>query len=73
MALIYNSDQTDVIRVAEKIRKEFLQLPLISGHTISISIGVAGLQAEMDWKQWMKLGDENLYKAKDNGRNQVVA
>ncbi|PHS26336.1 MAG: hypothetical protein COA83_02975 [Methylophaga sp.] len=73
MALIYNSDKTDAIRVAEKLRKEFLQLPLISGHTISISIGVASLQAEMDWKQWMKLGDENLYKAKDNGRNQVVS
>ncbi len=73
LALIYNTDKTNAIRVAEKIRKEFLQLPLIDDHTISISIGVSSLQPEMDWKQWMKQGDEKLYQAKDNGRNQVVA
>jgi len=25
------------------------------------------------WKQWMKTCDKNLYKAKNGGRNRVVA
>ena len=57
----------------EKLRQEFEQLPLINNHDVTISIGVSDLQPNMDWKQWMKQGDENLYKAKANGRNQVFA
>ena len=72
MALIYNTDKASAITVAEKVRKEFEQLPLIPNHTVTLSIGISILEPEMDWKQWMKLGDENLYQAKDNGRNQVV-
>ena len=73
LALIYNTDEAGAINVANKLRKEFEQLPLIPNHAVTLSIGVASLQQNMDWKQWMKQGDTNLYKAKDNGRNQVVA
>ncbi|MBL1321217.1 MAG: sensor domain-containing diguanylate cyclase [Methylophaga sp.] len=73
LALIYNTDKTNATSVAEKLRQEFEQLPLINNHDVTISIGVSDLQPNMDWKQWMKQGDENLYKAKANGRNQVFA
>ncbi|MEW8506999.1 MAG: diguanylate cyclase [Candidatus Thiodiazotropha sp.] len=42
------------------------------GRTVTVSIGVAGLSSVSDWKQWMKVGDKNLYEAKNNGRNRVV-
>jgi diguanylate cyclase (GGDEF)-like protein len=73
MALIYNTDKKGAIRVAEKLRAEFEQLTLLPDRTITVSVGVAVLEQDMDWKQWMKQGDENLYQAKSNGRNQVVA
>ena len=73
LTLIYNTDKVGAISVAEKLRHEFEQLPLVNNHNITLSIGVASLQSDMDWKQWMKQGDDNLYKAKSNGRNQVSA
>jgi len=73
LAIIYNTDNANALKVAEKLRQEFELLPLIPNHTVTISIGLSNLQANMDWKRWMKQGDDNLYKAKSNGRNQVVA
>ena len=73
LALMFYTDQASAMKVAEKIRKEFIQLSLISDHIVTLSIGVSNLKSDMDWKQWMKHGDENLYKAKSNGRNQVFA
>ncbi len=73
LALMLNTDINNALKIAEKIRKEFVQLPLIPNHIVTISIGISHLKPDMDWKQWMKQGDENLYKAKSNGRNKVVA
>jgi diguanylate cyclase (GGDEF)-like protein len=40
----------------------------------AVSIGVAGLKLpEMDWAALSKAADENLYKAKQSGRNCVIA
>lgn len=73
LALIYNTDKTNSANVAEKLRQEFEGLPLVTNHRVTISIGVSNLQPNMDWKEWMKHGDDNLYLAKSNGRNQVVS
>ncbi len=73
LALIYNTDNKGAISVAEKLRHVFENSAILPDRTITISIGVASLTPSMDWKQWMKQGDENLYKAKANGRNQVVS
>ncbi|MFW5447263.1 MAG: GGDEF domain-containing protein [Methylophagaceae bacterium] len=73
LALIYNTDKAGAISLAEKLRQEFEQLSLVNNHNATISIGVSSFQPSMDWKQWMKKGDERLYIAKSNGRNQVAA
>ena len=73
LAILYNTNNENALKVAEELRHEFEQLPLIPSHTVTISIGLSNLQPDINWKQWMKHGDENLYKAKSNGRNQVVA
>ncbi len=73
LALIYNTDNKGAISVAEKLRHAFENSAILPDRTITISVGVASLTPGMDWKQWMKQGDENLYKAKANGRNQVVS
>ena len=60
-------------KLAEKLRQGVesrMQLP--DGSHITISIGVAILQAEEDWEAWLHRADMALYQAKHQGRNQVV-
>lgn len=42
------------------------------GLPVTASIGVAGLEADMDFKALFKRADEALYAAKEGGRNYVV-
>ncbi len=72
LILLYNTDEANSIETAEKIRKGIENLSLIPGRTVTVSIGVAVLSLDSDWKQWMKSCDSNLYEAKNSGRNRVV-
>ena len=71
LVLIHNTEASQSLVIAEKLRMEHEQLSMLPEHTVTVSIGVSGLQSDMDWKDWMKLSDDNLYRAKSNGRNQV--
>lgn len=73
LALIYNTDEASALDIANKLRLEIEQLPLIPNHPITTSIGVSTLPPDADWEEWMKICDEKLYRAKSNGRNQVIA
>ena len=73
LVLMYNTDENSGLNVAEKLRREIERLPLIPERTVTVSIGVSHLKAGRSWEEWMKLSDENLYRAKYAGRNQVVA
>lgn len=73
LILVCNSDETCSVEVAERLRRQIENLPLIPRCTVTVSIGVAASNTEQDWKQWMKTCDNNLYKAKHTGRNRVVA
>ncbi|MEW8179194.1 MAG: GGDEF domain-containing protein [Candidatus Thiodiazotropha endolucinida] len=72
LILLYNTDETNSIDIAEKIRQGIENLSLIPDRTVTVSIGVAGLSSVRDWKQWMKTCDKNLYEAKHSGRNRVA-
>jgi diguanylate cyclase (GGDEF)-like protein len=72
LVLLYNTDEANSIDLAERLRKGIENLSLIPDRMVTVSIGVAGLGSEKDWKQWMKVCDKNLYKAKNSGRNRVV-
>ncbi len=73
LVLLYSTSEESGRRVAEELRREIAALDLIPNHPISASIGVATLRASENWTEWMKRSDENLYRAKMNGRNRVVA
>jgi diguanylate cyclase (GGDEF)-like protein len=72
LVLLYNTDEPNSIDIAEKIRKGIEKLSLLPDRTVTVSIGVAGLNSVKDWKHWMKTCDMNLYEAKKRGRNMVV-
>ncbi len=70
--LVYNSTEEMGVELAEKLWKEVHQLTLLPNQPVTISIGIAGLDTDMTEAKWMKSCDDKLYRAKANGRNQIV-
>jgi diguanylate cyclase (GGDEF)-like protein len=65
--------QADLHKLAEKIRQGVYQhIKLPDGKKLTTSIGIAILQPNESWESWLNRTDMALYKAKDQGRNQVV-
>ncbi|MFW5891535.1 MAG: GGDEF domain-containing protein [bacterium] len=57
---------------AERIRKKISELELKQlPETVTISIGITELKESDDQDSFLKRADKALYKAKNNGRNQV--
>lgn len=73
LILMNNTDLNEGSKTADALRSVVEDLSLIDNHPVTISIGVSEVSNDYDWKQWMKRSDENLYKAKENGRNQVAS
>jgi len=59
-------------RLAEELRLLVSEGNFIEDREITISIGVSELNAGESIDEWIKRGDDALYSAKCNGRNQVV-
>jgi diguanylate cyclase (GGDEF)-like protein len=72
LALLHGTDADNAWRIAEELRSAVASLMLLPDHPITVSIGVATLMPGEDWTAWMKRSDENLYRAKYEGRNRVV-
>lgn len=64
---------SDAFAIAEKLRQTIENGSFSTIGKISISIGVAELQATDDLSSWIQRADEALYRAKENGRNRVEA
>jgi len=73
LVLFENTNAGDAMDIAKSLRRAVETGTLIPGHPVTVSIGLATLQPDEDWKLWMKRSDENLYQAKLGGRNRVVA
>jgi diguanylate cyclase (GGDEF)-like protein len=73
LVLVHNTDEIESQEIAENLRMDIERLSLIPQHTITVSIGVSEIQPNIEWKEWVKLCDEKLYRAKSNGKNQVVS
>lgn len=73
LALLHGTDTGNSQQIAEELRKSVESLALFPDQSITVSIGVATFQPGEEWTTWMKRSDDNLYCAKQKGRNQVVA
>lgn len=73
LALLYNTDATHGLNLAEELRSSIETQIVLPDHPVTASIGVATLQTDESWDEWMKRCDKNLYRAKQDGRNKVVA
>ena len=73
LVVLYDTDMEQGLEIAEELRIGISSLATSADKKVTASIGVAELQANDDWNSWMKRSDMNLYSAKQDGRNMVVA
>lgn len=71
LALLYGTDEQNGRRVAKELCDAVSTHSFLDEHRVTVSIGVATLQPDENWRAWTKRADENLYHAKSKGRNQV--
>lgn len=67
-------DTAEAVSVAERIRQAVASHPVITGKKeiyITVSLGVVGLWKDCDLNSMIGRADKALYKAKENGRNQI--
>ena len=72
MVFLHGTDVGNGQKIAEELRLAVASLSTIPEQTITVSLGLAGLRPGDDLLTWMKRGDQNLYRAKVQGRNRVV-
>jgi len=58
--------------IAERLRKRIERASVVPNYPVTISVGVAQLQANENWTQWMKRADSHLLESKRLGRNRVT-
>ena len=69
--LVSDASQDRALTIAESIRERIEEIEFIKDRTVTVSLGVAGYRHGEDIRAWLKRVDENLYKAKQSGRNCV--
>ena len=62
----------DAVTLAEHLRERLANLKFSFGAVITTSIGVAACRPADSVEEWIKRADLALYRAKINGRNQVI-
>lgn len=72
MLLLPGVAEADALRMADELRREVAQAPLLAAGPVTISIGVSMQTAKVDADAWVRAGDDALYQAKRSGRNRVV-
>ncbi|ADN08477.1 GGDEF domain-containing protein [Sulfurimonas autotrophica] len=71
--ILENTSKEEAFVITEKLRK-IVEVSVIDGkYKITISIGVAQYEESESREELVKKADKALYRAKENGRNQVVA
>lgn len=72
VCLLDEADSVTAQSVAERVRREFAELPFVADGLLSVSIGIAEARdADFELNRLLSLADEALYVAKAAGRNRV--
>ncbi len=71
LVLLYQTDAEGGRAFAEDLRRHVEAADILSGASITASIGIATTRRDEDWRSWLKRCDDNLYAAKSGGRNLV--
>lgn len=70
--LLESTRGAEALKLAEELCAAVAATPILSQRPVTISLGVAELQADDTLSSWLKRADERLYEAKSQGRNRAV-
>ncbi|MGY3263955.1 GGDEF domain-containing protein [Lysobacter sp. HA35] len=75
LLLLPSTSLDDAVAVAQRLRRAICETPIPAiGRAVTASFGVSELvRGHEDWESAMRRADAALYRAKDEGRNRVVA
>jgi len=76
LIIIPNADHNQSVSIFERIRKTIENERIISGKQeikVTASIGIASFDQQISNKNFIQIADDALYKAKENGRNQICS
>lgn len=71
LILCPETDAAQAVVLAERLRRETRTYPMPSGQTLTISVGVAAVEPGETIDGVVNRADHALYRAKNNGRDQV--
>jgi diguanylate cyclase (GGDEF)-like protein len=73
MLFLPDTPGSGALMLAEEIRVLISEADFIDGRPVTVSIGLSELEAGETVDDWLRHGDQALYSAKENGRNQVFS
>lgn len=71
VVILRNTSESGASRFAERLRQAVEEAELLEGQLVTVSIGVAEQTMDESDDQWLNRADVRLYKAKNEGKNQV--
>ncbi len=73
LILMHDADESAGRILAETLRRAVEEAGLLPRRSVTVSVGVSQLAPGMTPAEWARESDEKLYRAKQSGRNRVVA
>jgi diguanylate cyclase (GGDEF)-like protein len=73
LLLLPDTKGSDAVLRAENLRRMVAAAPLLPKRPVTASIGVSELAGDTAANTWIKRADDALYRAKQDGRDRVVA
>jgi two-component system cell cycle response regulator len=76
VVVLPNTSASSAFSVIQNILEQIQNQPIIQhegvAYSITFSAGIAEYSSELTKEQWIKLADEAMYRAKNQGRNRVL-
>ena len=72
LVLLFDANLDNAKSFSKSVQEQLSKVEFGNALSPTISIGLADIDKEKTWDECLKLADENLYKAKNSGRNTIV-